>query len=174
MQSIDLIRDNLTRSRDRVLARVEEMRAHSVVFPTPNGGARTLWVLGHLAYIDTALGNEKRCIASVDTDVTGEVVLMILTILEAQVALGEETKLQAAYDTAGAGAVPRGLVRSELLRDTRDPTRWRIQTWWASRQALDEMRQATATPAGILMFRAAGAEPSIDVFEVMDSVVPAS
>jgi hypothetical protein len=31
MNSIDLIRDNLTKSRDRVLARVEEMRAHGTV-----------------------------------------------------------------------------------------------------------------------------------------------
>jgi len=53
MQSLDLIRDNLTKSRDRVLARVEEMREHSVVFPTRNGGCHTLWVLGHLAYIET-------------------------------------------------------------------------------------------------------------------------
>jgi hypothetical protein len=52
MQSIDLIRDNLKKSRDRVLARVEEMREHCVIFPTPNGGAHTLWVLGHLAYIE--------------------------------------------------------------------------------------------------------------------------
>ena len=52
MQSIDLIRDNLTKSRDRVLTRVEEMREHCVVFPTPDGGAHTLWVLGHLAYIE--------------------------------------------------------------------------------------------------------------------------
>jgi hypothetical protein len=52
MQSIDLIRDNLRRSRDRVLARVEEMREHCLVFPTPQGGSHTLWVLGHLAYIE--------------------------------------------------------------------------------------------------------------------------
>jgi len=52
MQSIDLIRDNLKKSRDRVLARIEEMREHCMVFPTPNGGAHTLWVLGHLAYIE--------------------------------------------------------------------------------------------------------------------------
>lgn len=37
---------------DRVLARVEEMREHCVVFPTPKGGGHTLWVLGHLAYIE--------------------------------------------------------------------------------------------------------------------------
>jgi uncharacterized damage-inducible protein DinB len=52
MQSIDLIRDNLKKSRDLVLARVDEMREHCVVFPTPNGGCHTLWVLGHLAYIE--------------------------------------------------------------------------------------------------------------------------
>jgi hypothetical protein len=52
MQSIDLIRHNLNTSRQRVLARVEEMRHDCVVFPTPNGGCHTLWVLGHLAYIE--------------------------------------------------------------------------------------------------------------------------
>lgn len=52
MQSIELIRDNLTKSRDRVLARIEEMREHCTVFPTPKGGGHTLWVLGHLAYIE--------------------------------------------------------------------------------------------------------------------------
>lgn len=52
MQSIDLIRDNLTKSMNRTLARVEEMREHCVVFPTQNGGGHTLWVLGHLAYIE--------------------------------------------------------------------------------------------------------------------------
>lgn len=53
MQSIDLIRHNLVTSRDRVLTRVEDMREHSVVFPTPRGGGHTLWVLGHLAYIES-------------------------------------------------------------------------------------------------------------------------
>jgi hypothetical protein len=52
MQSIELIRDNLRKSRDRVLARVEDMREYSLVFPTPRGGGHTLWVLGHLAYIE--------------------------------------------------------------------------------------------------------------------------
>src|SRR5258705_8527510 len=52
MQSRDLIRGNLTRSVDRVLERIEEMREHAVVFPTPKGGCHTLWVLGHLAYIE--------------------------------------------------------------------------------------------------------------------------
>lgn len=52
MQSIDLIRQNLKRSAEIVLARVEEMRDHCVVSPTSRGGCHTLWVLGHLAYIE--------------------------------------------------------------------------------------------------------------------------
>ena len=52
MQSIELIRDNLTKSRDRVLLRIEDMREHAVVFPTPRGGCHTLWILGHLAFIE--------------------------------------------------------------------------------------------------------------------------
>lgn len=52
MQSIDLIRDNLEKSRDRVLAKIDAMRDHCLVRSTPNGGAHTLWVLGHLAYIE--------------------------------------------------------------------------------------------------------------------------
>ena len=65
MQSLDLVRDNLKKSREIVLARVEEMREHCLVFPTPNGGCHTLWVLGHLAYIEALvvrqfmLGNEN-------------------------------------------------------------------------------------------------------------------
>jgi len=53
MRSIDLIRENLERSEDIVLARIEDMREHCVVFPTPRGGCHTLWILGHLAYIES-------------------------------------------------------------------------------------------------------------------------
>ena len=52
MQTIHFIRDNLKRSEEIVLSRIEEMRDHCVVPPTPRGGCHTLWVLGHLAYIE--------------------------------------------------------------------------------------------------------------------------
>ena len=53
MQSIDLVRDNLKKSESRVLTRIEEMRDHALVAPTPRGGGHTLWILGHLAYIES-------------------------------------------------------------------------------------------------------------------------
>ncbi len=52
MESIQLIRANLEQSEELVLAGVEDMRDHCLVFPTSNGGCHTLWVLGHLAYIE--------------------------------------------------------------------------------------------------------------------------
>ena len=58
MQSIDLIRQNLVNSEKIVLSRIEDMRDHSCVFPTPNGGCHTLWVLGHLAYIEALVIQE--------------------------------------------------------------------------------------------------------------------
>lgn len=52
MDSIVLIKENLKQSEEIVLSRIEEMREHCMVPPTPNGGCHTLWVLGHLAYIE--------------------------------------------------------------------------------------------------------------------------
>lgn len=94
---------------------------------------------------------------------------MILTVLEAHVPPDGAAALRAAYAAAEGEPLPAGLVRTELLRDARDETRWRIQTWWASRAALDAMRGA-GTPAGVLMFRAAGAEPTLAIFEVVDAL----
>ena len=52
MLTIDLLRENLKRSEDIVLSRIEDMREHGLVFPTLNGGCHTIWILGHLAYIE--------------------------------------------------------------------------------------------------------------------------
>lgn len=52
MDSIHLIRENLERSRDIVLSRIDDMADHCMVPPTPSGGCHSLWVLGHLAYIE--------------------------------------------------------------------------------------------------------------------------
>lgn len=95
---------------------------------------------------------------------------MVVTVLEAIVPAGQEAALQSAYQAAGSTALPQGLVRTELLRDARDSSRWRIQTAWESREALEKMRNA-GTPAGVLMFRAAGAEPALSIFDVV-SVLP--
>jgi hypothetical protein len=97
---------------------------------------------------------------------------MVLTILEATVAPDRAADLIAAFKGAEKHGVPPGLVRSNLISAAADPTVWRIETLWASREALTAMRQSGATPAGILMFRAAGSEPKLSVFDVAASFEP--
>ena len=93
---------------------------------------------------------------------------MVLRVLEATVAPERAAYLQAAFQNA-ATQVPPGLLRSHLVTAVADPTRWRIETYWTSREVLAAMRQA-GTPAGVLMFRAAGAEPTVSVYDVAATI----
>jgi quinol monooxygenase YgiN len=93
----------------------------------------------------------------------------VLTVLEAHVPQARQADLQSAYRSAVHDTVPPGLLRSSLLQATHDPTVWRIETLWESRQALDAMR-GTGTPRGVQIFRAAGAEPSLTVLDVRDEL----
>ena len=93
---------------------------------------------------------------------------MVLTILEATVQPDRAAALQAAFRSA-AGDVPPGFIRSHLVSSAADPALWRIETLWTSRDALAAMRQG-GTPAGVLMFRAAGAEPSLSIYDVAATI----
>lgn len=56
MDSIDLIRANLLRSEAIVLARIEDMREHSMIAPSSAGGCHTLWILGQVVrYVSSML-----------------------------------------------------------------------------------------------------------------------
>ena len=90
---------------------------------------------------------------------------MVITILEAQVVPQKASSLEAAFKQAVEQMEP-GIVQTFLLHGFKDPNSWKIMTVWQSRQALDEMRQSTETPRGVLIFRAAQAEPILSVFYV--------
>ena len=94
---------------------------------------------------------------------------MVVTILEAVVPAEHVADLQAAFTTAAKGPLPAGLVRSHLLCASGDGTRWRLETLWTNRGALDAMRQS-GTPAGVRMFRLAGVEPQLTVFDVAATI----
>jgi hypothetical protein len=85
-------------------------------------------------------------------------------MLEAQVAPDRADRLVAEFESAG-GALPPPIVESFLMQDTGSDL-WRLATVWGSRGALDGYRASVDTPAGVLMFRAADAEPLLTVFEV--------
>ena len=98
---------------------------------------------------------------------------MVMTILEANVAPQNWAALLQAYQ-AGAGQLPPQLSQTMLVQSSADKSIWRIISIWRSREGLEEMRRTTATPAGVLMFRAAGAEPTLSIYDIASSMASGS
>lgn len=92
--------------------------------------------------------------------------MAVITMLEAHVDPGRQAALEQAFNEAVQQNEP-GLTHTQLLQSVADPTLWRLVTTWASREALGAMRASGGTPRGVLIFRAAGAEPSLAVFDVV-------
>ncbi len=92
--------------------------------------------------------------------------MMVLTVLEAQVAEDKWTVLEKVFAQETERGLDAGIVQTFLLHEARDRSVWRIATFWSSREALDAMRQSGETPRGVLMFRAASAEPVLRIFDV--------
>jgi hypothetical protein len=96
---------------------------------------------------------------------------MIMTILEAHVSQANWVALEQEYQQ-GIQHRDAGLEQSFLIHGSKETDLWRILTVWRSQEALDEMRSSGETPRGVLMFRAANAEPILSVFEIVHHLAP--
>jgi len=90
---------------------------------------------------------------------------MVMTVLEAQVPSDRWDALRQAYETR-ARPLPPQIVESYLIQSAVDSGFWRIVTVWRDREALEEVRRSGGTPTGVLIFRDAGAEPSLTIFTI--------
>ncbi len=89
---------------------------------------------------------------------------MVVTMLRARVAPDREASLLEAYGD-GTGELPPFIVESFLLQAA-GQEEWSIVTVWRSREDLEHYRASVDTPEGVRIFRAAGAEPGLTIFEV--------
>jgi quinol monooxygenase YgiN len=94
---------------------------------------------------------------------------MVMTVLEAQVSKPNWPKLAEAYSEK-TQKLPPGLVQTFLVQSRDENTVWRIISVWESQHALDEMRRTTETPGGVLIFRTAGAETKLGIYDVNQQV----
>lgn len=90
---------------------------------------------------------------------------MVMTVLEASVDPENWDILKSEFDSAVKTLDP-GLVQTFLVQGKRDRNLWRIITLWESQEALDLMRASGETPRGVVILRAAKAEPTLSVFDV--------
>ena len=93
---------------------------------------------------------------------------MVLTVLEARVQTDRVRDLKSAFEETKALPIPPFIVQSMLVRSDQDPDVWRITTVFRSREDLAAMRASGQTPRGVAMFREAGAEPTLSIFDVAD------
>jgi quinol monooxygenase YgiN len=90
---------------------------------------------------------------------------MVITILEAHVDADRWSAFAQDFKERSAELPPQ-MVQTFLMQDIADKTLWRILSVWKSREALEEMRNSGETPTGVIMFRSAGAEPKLSIFNV--------
>ena len=93
----------------------------------------------------------------------------MVAILEAHVSQENWEALQKAYRELGKESKMRP-TQSFLIQNKETPTFWRIISIWEDMEFLQKVRQSGETPAGILMFRSAGAEPKLEVFEAKEEL----
>ena len=94
----------------------------------------------------------------------------VITILEARVSEEKWDNLRNAYRAVKAKQLAPMPLQSFLLQMKEDPKLWRIVTVWESMEVLQKMRSSGETPAGILVFREATAEPTLSIFETKDEI----
>lgn len=91
---------------------------------------------------------------------------MVITVLEAHVPTEHFADVQRVF-SEGMKPLPPEIIESYLVRDTSDPSLFRLNTVWKSMEALQAMRRSGVKPKGVQMFEAVGAKPSLSIAEVV-------
>jgi len=93
---------------------------------------------------------------------------MIMTSVEAHVALERHEELIRAFKEQTLNPPPQ-LKQVLLVQSSSDPTLWRTVGFWPNRVVFEGYRNSGEVSAAFKVFRAAGAEPTVQVFEVIDN-----
>ena len=94
----------------------------------------------------------------------------VLTVLEAEVAPDRVDDLLASFRAAAGEPRAEFILRSSLVRSRSNPQLFRVMTVFRSMEELAAMRDSGETPRGVVMFRSAGAEPTLTIFEIVDEL----
>lgn len=89
----------------------------------------------------------------------------VMTVLEARVAQERWAELEQAL-ASRADQRPAPLETSYLVQAVDDPNVWRLVGIWRSREELEQYRQSVPAVGGVQIFQAAGAEPTMSMFEI--------
>jgi hypothetical protein len=91
---------------------------------------------------------------------------MVMTVLESRVPAAGLADVERVF-REGMSALPPEIIESCLVRDTRDPSLFRLTTIWRSMEDLQTMRQSGVKPKGVQMFEAVGGTATLSILEVV-------
>ncbi|MFJ8041953.1 antibiotic biosynthesis monooxygenase family protein [Kitasatospora sp. NPDC096147] len=91
--------------------------------------------------------------------------MRVLSEVSGVVGPDREAELVTSYRELVAEPLPAGLIRTELLRGP--DGRWRVQSLWRDRAALEAVRADPKLAAAPRLFRTVGVEPELTVFQLM-------
>ncbi len=94
----------------------------------------------------------------------------VVTVVEGQVPQSKSKEFEESFSMAKKEPLPPGLISSSLLRLSKSPETYRIQTIWASREDLERMRTSTQKPKAIELFLNVGVQPVLEVYDVINNI----
>ncbi|MBI3956945.1 MAG: hypothetical protein HY340_03050 [Candidatus Kerfeldbacteria bacterium] len=94
----------------------------------------------------------------------------IITILEAKVHEQKWDALRSAYRAVKENQPTPMPLQSFLVQMKEDPMLWRIISVWENMGVLQKVKSSGETPAGVLVFRQADAEPTLSIFEAKEEI----
>lgn len=94
----------------------------------------------------------------------------VITILEAIVSEQKWDTLINAYRVIKEKRPLPMPLQSFLVQMNDNQKLWRIISVWENMEVLEKVKSSGATPAGVLIFRKADAEPKLSIFETKEEI----
>ena len=95
--------------------------------------------------------------------------MKVITLVSGNVPQNRRKDFESGYHSVRTGAIPQGLETSFLLRKADGSGLYIIETIWSSQEALEEMR-SKQKPKAMALFEDVGISPTVEVYEVADTV----
>jgi heme-degrading monooxygenase HmoA len=94
----------------------------------------------------------------------------IIHIVEGKVPSSKTKSLETSFLSLRQRPKSPGWLRSTLLKSTKKPTIYRIETVWADRESFENMVCNTPRPTPFELFENVGVTASIEIFELIETL----
>jgi heme-degrading monooxygenase HmoA len=92
--------------------------------------------------------------------------MQIISVVEGKISKSKMTSFETSFLSLRQRPKPPGWLRSSLLKDSKNPTNYRIETVWEDMESFENMICNTPRPVATELFENVGAKASVKIFEL--------